>query len=133
MGRDNRQEEGSKTARMGSTMKRCMQLLTAAILTCTMASGPALAEGLPVGRYLADPEHKDDIIGFYLNALLSGISLANDRAKPRLFCLDEEGAGAAYELLDKRIARLQKEKKISEEMPIDIIVIDMLMDEFPCK
>lgn len=102
-------------------------------MICSLASGPALAQGLSLGRYLADTEHKDDIIGFYLNSLLSGISLANERANPRLFCLDTERSESAYELLDKRIARLQKGTKLSEEMPIDVIVMDMLMDDFPCK
>ena len=122
-----------ETSGTGLTMKRCMKLLSVAILTCTLASEPAMAQGLSLGRYLADPEHKDDIISFYLNTLLSGISLANERAEPRLFCLDTERAASAYELLDNRIARLQKEKKLAEEMPIDVIIMDMLMDDHPCK
>jgi len=108
-------------------------MLSVTILAFILTSGPALAQGLPLGRYLADPEHKDDIVGFYLNTLLSGISLANERTDPRLFCLDTERAAHAYELLDNRIARLTKEKKLAEEMPLDVIVMDMLMDEFPCK
>jgi len=115
-------------------MKRWKKLLPALAMTACLADGgAALAQGLPLERYVADPEHKDEIIGFYLNALLSGMSQANARSRPPLFCLNDGGAAAAYEMLDRRIARLQQEKKLSPDMTVDTIVMDMLIDEFPCR
>lgn len=35
----------------------------------------ASAEGLPVGKHLQDPAHKNGVISFYLNSVFTGIHL----------------------------------------------------------
>lgn len=115
-------------------MKRVTILFAAALLICGITAGPITAQGLTVGRYAKDAEHTDEIVAFYLNALLSGITLANEKAVPRLFCMESsQNKEPAFSLLDKRIARLLKEKKISEDTPMDGLIMDMMVDEFPCK
>lgn len=115
-------------------MKRLTVLLTAALLACSLSAGPASAGGVTVERYVQDTEHKNEVIAFYLNALLSGITLANERAKPPLFCMDNStNKESAFSLLDKRINRLKKENKISADTPLDGLIMDMMIDEFPCK
>jgi hypothetical protein len=114
-------------------MKR-VTLLLAAILLTSLHAGPVAAQGLTVERYLADPQHKDQIILFYLDTLLSGISLANERAKPRLYCFDINRSGdSAFTVLDNRISTLLQQNKISADTPIDTLVMDMMLEEFPCK
>lgn len=93
----------------------------------------ASAEGLAVARYLEDPEHQNEFILFYLNTLYAGINLANERMSKPLFCMREDSANSAFMLIDKRIDKLQREKKLTEKTTVDTIVMDLLIEEFPCK
>ena len=115
-------------------MKKVSALLMAALIASSLSAGAASAGGVTVGRYTMDTEHKDEVLAFYLNALLTGITMTNERARPPLFCMDTRAdAEPAFSLLDKRINRLIKEKKISAETPIDGVILDMMMEEFPCR
>ncbi len=91
------------------------------------------AEGLPISKYLEDPEHKNEILGFYLDAVFTGINLANERLDPPLFCLDQMRSESAFTIIDKRVMKLKKEKRLSPEMTVDSIMMDILMEEYPCK
>lgn len=104
-----------------------------ATILVIFSSGFSAAEGLPVSKYLEDPEHKNEIIGFYLEAVFTGIKLANDRITPPLFCMDQENSDSAFTSIDRRIAKLQKEKRLSPEATVDSIMIDILIEEHPCK
>lgn len=91
------------------------------------------AEGLPVSKYLEDPEHKNEILGFYLNAVFTGINLVNERIKTPLFCIDRNSSESAFTAIDKRIQKLQKEKRLSADMTVDSIMMDVLIEEYPCR
>lgn len=110
-----------------------MKILTALLLFLAINVSRVNAEGLPVAKYLEDPEHKNDILGFYLEAVFSGINLVNQRIDPPLFCFRESGQESAYAIIDKRIKKLQNEKKLSPDMTIDSIMMDILIEEYPCK
>ncbi len=91
------------------------------------------AEGLPVAKYLEDPEHKNEIVGFYLNAVFSGISLANERANPRLFCMSQGNTESPYEMIDRRIAQLKQDKRLKDDSTVEEIIMDILIKEYPCR
>jgi hypothetical protein len=115
-------------------MKKKTVLLTAYMLISGMFVSVSNGEGLPISKYMEDPEHTNDIIGYYLNAFMSGITLANEKAMPKLFCVPEAvAAQGIYVMIDRRIANLQKQKKISNDMSVDSIIMDMLVEEFPCN
>lgn len=115
-------------------MKKIMLLLTATLLSGGMFTSGAAGEGLPVSKYLEDGNHTDDIIGYYLNAFMSGITLANEKAAPKLFCVPGAAAEQGiYVMIDRRIAKLQKLKKLSSDMSIDSIIMDMLVEDYPCN
>ncbi|GEM_PF-6170764 len=115
-------------------MKRVPALLLAALVASSFSAVAASAGNVTVGRYAMDTEHKDEVLAFYLNTLLTGITMTNERARPPLFCMDNRpDAEPAFSLLDKRIGRLMKEGKISAETPIDGVILDMMMEEFPCR
>jgi len=106
------------------------------LLLCTIlltVSSYSSAEGLPVAKYLEDPEHKNEVLIFYLSTLYTGINLANSRANPPLFCVAGAEADSAFAVIDKRIMKLQKENKLTEETTVDSIMMDILIDEYPCK
>ena len=113
-------------------MKKAASVLLLASLLLTVSSHTS-AEGLPVTKYLEDPEHKNEVILFYLNTLFSGINLANSRLKRPLFCMSDANPESAFEMIDKRIKKLQKEKNLTEDKTVDSIIMDVLIDEFPCK
>lgn len=106
--------------------------IVAATILCTLPTY-SKAEGLPVSKYLEDPEHKNEIFGFYLNALFSGINLANERAKPHLFCFEQGNAESPYEMIDRRIAKLKREKRLNNDATVDEIIMDILIKEHPCN
>src|SRR6185369_11600291 len=93
----------------------------------------SIAAGLPVSKYLEDPEHKNEIIGFYLDAVFSGITIANERVNPPIFCMDLENTVSPYEMIDKRIAQLKQEKRLKDNLTVDEIIMDLLIREYPCK
>jgi hypothetical protein len=101
-------------------------------LLCSAGTADLQAEGLPVARYLEDPEHKNDIFGFYLNAVFSGFNLVNERIEPPLFCMTQETPEPAYSLIDRRIKKMQAEKRLREDTTVDSIMLDILMEEYPC-
>lgn len=107
-------------------------IVLSAIMLLAIASHAA-AEGLPVSKYLEDPEHKNEIVQFYLSSVYTGIILANSRIAPPLFCMSDANSESPFTLIDKRIQKLQKEKRLTEETTIDSIMMDLLIDEFPCK
>jgi len=107
-------------------------LLLITILLFT-GSSYSSAEGLPVSKYLEDPEHKNEVILFYLSTLYSGINLANSRIKPPLFCMAGAEPDSAFTAIDNRIMKLQNEKKLTGETTVDSIMMDILIDEYPCK
>lgn len=102
-------------------------------LFITFSTVISWAEGLPVSKYLEDPEHKNEIFGFYLDAVSTGINIANGRIKPPLFCLNKDASLFAYDIIDKRIKKLQQEKRLVPDMTVDSIIIDLLIEEYPCK
>jgi hypothetical protein len=104
-----------------------------ALCFINLSAGFSLAEGLPVSKYLEDPEHKNEILGFYLDAVFTGINLVNERIKAPLFCIDRNTSESAFTAIDKRIQKLQKEKRLSPDMTVDAIMIDVLIEEYPCK
>jgi hypothetical protein len=113
-----------------------MKKVSAAILVSlftVLSDGFTSAEGLPVSKYLEDPEHKNEILGFYLDAVFTGINLANERIKPPLFCMDQKKSESAFSAIDKRILQLQKKKQFSPDMTVDSIMMDILIEEYPCK
>lgn len=113
-----------------------MRNLAAALTVLTLvisSTGILCAEGLPISKYMEDPEHKNDIVGFYLNAVFSGINLANERISPPLFCMNENGQESAFNKIDNRINKLKKEGRLSAEMTVDSIMLDILIEEYPCK
>ena len=113
-----------------------MKKISAAILVSlflVLSVDLSSAEGLPVSKYLEDPDHKNEILGFYLDAVFTGINLVNERIKPPLFCIDLKSSDSAFTIIDKRIAKLQKEKRLSPDMTVDSIMIDILFEEYPCK
>ena len=115
-------------------MNKKILLLTTVLLLSGMFASGANGEGLPVSKYMEDSEHASDIIGYYINALMSGITLANEKAVPKLFCVsDAAAAQGIYAMIDKRIAKLKKQKRFSSDMSVDTIVMEMLMEEFPCN
>lgn len=114
-------------------MKIIILTLTAALFLAGFLSHESAAEGLSVSKYLEDPEHKNEIIGFYLNAVFSGITIANEHANPRIFCMDQENADSPYELIDKRIAQLKQEKRLNDVSTVDEIIMDILIKKYPCK
>ena len=107
-------------------------LAAAFLFSCTLPSY-STAEGLPISKYLEDPEHKNDILGFYLNAVFSGITLANERANPRIFCMSQESTESPYELIDNRITQLKKENRIKDDSTVDQLIMDILIQKYPCK
>jgi hypothetical protein len=80
-----------------------------------------------------DPEHKDEIIGFYLDAVFTGINLVNARITPPLFCMEQQSPESAFAAIDKRIMKLKKEKSLSPDKTVDSIMMDILIEEYPCK
>ncbi|NVN98508.1 MAG: hypothetical protein HXX17_04220 [Geobacteraceae bacterium] len=113
-------------------MKKYIALIVVSTLIA-LSHQVVSAEGLPVSKYLEDPEHKNDILGFYLDAIFKGISLANERSKPPLFCFKESGQESAFSKIDARISRLKKEGHLSAEMTVDSIMMDILIEEYPCR
>lgn len=113
-------------------MKSTAIALLAATLLLTTVSHSS-ATGLPVGKYLEDPEHKNEVILFYLSNVFAGINLANSRMKPPLFCMSGANPDEAFNLIDNRIKKMQAEKKLTENTTIDAIMMDILIDEYPCK
>lgn len=113
-----------------------MKKISAAILIylfMTLWADFSSAEGLPVSKYLEDPEHKNEILGFYLDAVFTGINLANERIDPPLFCMNQDSQESAFDIIDKRLMKLQKEKRLSKDATIDSIMMDILIEEYPCK
>jgi hypothetical protein len=113
-----------------------MKKISAAIfiyLFMTLWADFSSAEGLPVSKYLEDPEHKNEILGFYLDAVFTGINLANERIDPPLFCMNQDSQESAFDIIDKRLTKLQKEKRLSKDATIDSIMMDILIEEYPCK
>jgi len=108
-------------------------LAVLASLSITFAAAFSWAGGLPVSKYLEDPEHKNEILGFYLDAVSTGINLANERIKPPLFCMSQNSSESAYDIIDKRIEKLQKENRLLPDMTVDSIMIDILIEKYPCK
>lgn len=106
-------------------------LLLPVLLFGTMTD--SLAEGLPVAKYLEDPDHKNEVILFYLSNVFTGITLANSRMATPLFCMRGAGQDSAVTLIDSRIKKMQLEKKLTEESTVDAIMMDILIDEYPCK
>ena len=104
-----------------------------ASLSITLSAVFSSAEGLPVSKYLEDPEHKNEILGFYLDAVFTGINLVNERIKPPLFCLNQNGSESAFGIIDKKIKKLQQEKRLLPDMTVDSIMIDLLLEEYSCK
>ena len=98
-----------------------------------VSAGFSSAEGLPVSKYLEDPEHKDEILGFYLDAVFTGINLANQRMESPLFCVNQKKHDSAFTVIDKRIMKLQKENQVTPDMTVDSIMMDILIEEYPCK
>lgn len=98
-----------------------------------LSAGSSQADGLPVSKYLEDPEHKDEIIGFYLDAVFTGINLANERISPPLFCMNRQSPESAFAAIDKRILKLKNEKLLSPDKTVDSIMMDILIEEYPCK
>lgn len=92
----------------------------------------AAADGLPVAKYLEDREHKNEIFSFYLNSVFTGINLANNRMKSRLFCM-ENAEVSAFEMIDRKINKLRQEKLLNGDMTVDDIMLDVLLEEYPCK
>lgn len=113
-------------------MKKIVFALLLAVLLLGNGAD-SLAEGLPVTKYLEDPEHKDEVILFYLSNVFAGINLANSRLATPLFCMGGAGPDSAFTMIDKRIKKMQLEKKLTEESTIDSIMMDILIDEYPCK
>ena len=115
-------------------VKRMMLLFALMLLAGGLFAPVAKSEGLPVSKYMEDPEHANEIIGYYLNALMSGFTLANEKAMPKLFCVPGGAAELGiYGLIDRRIAKLQKQKKFSSDLSVDALIIDMLVEEFTCN
>jgi len=113
-------------------MKKISAVILASLFIM-LPAGFSSAEGLPVSKYLEDPEHKNEILGFYLDAVFTGINLVNERIKPPLFCINQNNSESAFTAIDKRIQKLQKEKRLSPEMTVDSIMMDVLIEEYPCK
>jgi hypothetical protein len=113
-------------------MRKTAFALLLVVLLSTITTN-SFADGLPVARYLEDPEHKNEVMLFYLSTIFTGINLVNNRIKPPLFCMSSENPSSAFELIDNRIKKLQKEKKLNDDMTVDSIMMDLLVDEFPCK
>jgi hypothetical protein len=114
-------------------MKKTASILVLSLALLIASNTVVAADGLPVAKYLEDPEHKNDIFGFYLNAVFSGITLANNRLKQPLFCMDQTNPEPAFEKIDKRISKLQKDKRLTADLTVDSIMIDILIEEYPCK
>jgi hypothetical protein len=114
-------------------MKTIILTLVTAFLLLGSLPSESTADGLPVSKYLEDPEHKNEIVGFYLNALFSGITLANEHANPRIFCMTQENTESPYEMIDKRIAQLKQEKRLNDNSTADEIIMDILIKRYPCK
>jgi hypothetical protein len=123
----------SQAADEGYHMKTIIVSLVAAFSFFCALPSYSTGEGLPVSKYLEDSEHKNDILGFYLNAVFSGITLANERANPRIFCMSQENTESTYELIDSRIAQLMQEKRIKDDSTVDEIIMDILIKKYPCK
>lgn len=117
---------------MGIAMKKVSAAIII-LLFIILSADFSSAEGLPVSKYLEDPEHKNEILGFYLDAVFTGINLANERIDPPLFCMDQKISESAFTIIDKRIMKLQKEKRLSQGMTVDSIMMDILIDEYPCN
>jgi hypothetical protein len=113
-------------------MIKSLATLTLAVLLLTISSVSS-ADGLSVSKYLEDPEHKDQVISFYLNAIFTGINLANSRLEKPLFCMSDASTDSPFARIDSKIQKLQQEKKLHEDMTIESIMMDILIDEFPCK
>lgn len=113
-------------------MKTVSLTILVSLFTLLSAGSPQ-AEGLPVSKYLEDPEHKDEIIGFYLDAVFRGINLVNARITPPLFCMEQQSPESAFAAIDKRIMKLKKEKSLSPDKTVDSIMMDILIEEYPCK
>jgi len=114
-------------------MKTIILTLVAGFLLLASLPSESTAEGLPVSKYLEDPEHNNEIVGFYLDAVFSGITLANEHANPRIFCMDQGNAESPYEMIDKRIAQLKQEKRLNDGSTVDEIIMDILIKKYPCK
>ena len=114
-------------------MKTIIITLVAAFSLLCYLPSEAAAEGLPVSKYLEDPEHKNEIVSFYLNAIFSGITLANEHANPRIFCMDEGNTESPYEMIDKRIAQLKQEKRLKDDSTVDEMIMDILVKKYPCR
>ena len=114
-------------------MKTISLTLLAAFLLLASLPSDSTAEGLPVSKYLEDPEHNNEIVGFYLDAVFSGITLANKHANPRIFCMVQGNAESPYEMIDKRIAQLKQEKRLNEDLTVDEIIMDILIRKYPCR
>ena len=95
-------------------------------------AGNASANGLPVGKYLEDPTHKDEIISFYLNSVFTGINLVNNRLEKKIFCMGS-AEYSAFEMIDRKISKLRTNKRLSDDMTVDEIMLDILIEEYPCK
>lgn len=113
-------------------MKKIATLIVFSMLIALSAQ-VVVAEGLPVSKYLEDPEHKNDIMGFYLDAIFKGINLANGRSRPPLFCFKESEQESAFSKIDARISNLKKEGHLSADMTVDSIMMDILIEEYPCR
>jgi hypothetical protein len=111
------------------------RLLTVSLAFALLLSTAPLAgaTGLPISKYLEDPDHQSEVISFYLNAMLSGMTVVNERIRPKLYCVvADEMTGNAFDLLDERIRKLQAARRLPETMTVDELVLDVLMEEFPC-
>jgi len=114
-------------------MRTVIVTLVAAFALIGALPSESTAAGLPVSKYLEDPEHKNEIIGFYLDAIFSGITLANGRANPPIFCMNQDNTTSPYDMIDRRITQLKQEKRLKDDSTVDEIIMDILIKEYPCK
>jgi hypothetical protein len=77
----------------------------------------ASADGLPVGKHFQEPAHKNEVIGFYLNAVFTGIDLETKDGKQTVLPREQQKIG--FGIIDCKISELRAEKRLSEEMTVD--------------